>query len=289
MAGIPVPMLNARHDTSPSTGDAPRSHHYNHHEFSTKTEPDVMSDNVAMKNSAEWRARLDVAAAHRLAVMHGLNEGVWNHISLVSPDEPDKILISPGHTHWGQVSASNLALMTPGGEMVSGVRPPIRAGWIIHHPVHKARPDAKCVIHVHAPYTTAMSIRGDMKLETRSSQQAAGFHDDVAYYEVYDGVLADESEGEHMAEIMGDKRILIMRNHGAMIVGSTVARAYLDTYQLERACMYQLLAVAGGGEMALIPKDIAAEMGRLARSGRNIEHFEGMKRLVEEKEPDYAL
>ena len=166
--------------------------------------------------------------------------------------------------------------------------PPIRAGWIIHHPVHKARPDAKCVIHVHAPYTTAMSIRSDMRLETRSSQQAAGFHDDVAYYEVYDGVLSDESEGEHMAEVMGDKRILMMRNHGAMIVGSTVARAYLDTYQLERACMYQLLAVSGGGEMALIPEEIAAEMGRLAREGRNIEHFEGMKRLVDEKEPDYA-
>jgi ribulose-5-phosphate 4-epimerase/fuculose-1-phosphate aldolase len=247
-----------------------------------------MSIELATKNSAGWEARLDVAAAHRLAVMHGLNEGVWNHISLVSPDEPDNILISPGHTHWGQVTASNLAVMNPDGEMLSGMRPPIRAGWIIHHPVHKARPDAKCVIHVHSPYTTAMSIRSDMRLETRSSQQAAGFHDDVAYYEVYDGVLADESEGEHMAEVMGDKRILMMRNHGAMIVGSTVARAYLDTYQLERACMYQLLAVSGGGEMALIPDDIAAEMGRLAREGRNIEHFEGMKRLVEEKEPDYA-
>ena len=111
-----------------------------------------------MQNSAERQARLDVAAAHRLAVMHELNEGVWNHISLTSPDEPDNILISPGHTHWGQVTASNLALMSPKGELISGDRPPIRAGWIIHHPVHKARPDAKCVIHVHAPYITAMSI-----------------------------------------------------------------------------------------------------------------------------------
>lgn len=241
-----------------------------------------------MKNSEEYEARLDVAAAHRLAVMHGLNEGVWNHISLCSPDQPENILISPGHTHWGQVKASNLALMSPEGKMISGERPPIRAGWIIHHPVHRARPDAKCVIHVHAPYTTAMSIRKDMKLETRSSQQSAGFHDDVVYYEVYDGVLEDESEGVHMAEVLGNKRILMMRNHGAMIVGETVARAYLDAYQLERACMYQLLAVAGGGEMQLIPEEVAAEMGRLARKGRNIEHFEGMKRMIFEKEPDFA-
>ena len=241
-----------------------------------------------MKNSEEYEARLDVAAAHRLAVMHGLNEGVWNHISLCSPAQPENILISPGHTHWAQVKASNLALMSPEGKMISGERPPIRAGWIIHHPVHTARPDAKCVIHVHAPYTTAMSIRKDMKFETRSSQQSAGFHDDVVYYEVYDGVLEDESEGVHMAEVLGDKRILMMRNHGAMIVGETVARAYLDAYQLERACMYQLLAVAGGGEMQLIPEEVAAEMGHLARKGRNIDHFEGMKRLVVEKEPDFA-
>lgn len=91
-----------------------------------------------------------------------------------------------------------------------------------------------------------------------------------------------------MAEVLGDKRILMMRNHGAMIVGETVARAYLDAYQLERACMYQLLAVSGGGEMQLIPEEVAIEMGRLARKGRNIEHFEGMKRLIAEKEPDFA-
>jgi ribulose-5-phosphate 4-epimerase/fuculose-1-phosphate aldolase len=90
-----------------------------------------------MKNSTDWEARLDVAAAHRLAVMHGLNEGVWNYISLVSPSEPDNILISPGHTHWGQIKASTLALMAPDGEMISGERPPIRAGWIIHHPVQQ--------------------------------------------------------------------------------------------------------------------------------------------------------
>ena len=133
-----------------------------------------------------------------------------------------------------------------------------------------------------------MSIRKDMKFETRSSQQSASFHNDIVYYEVYDGVLEDEAEGAHMAEVLGDKRILMMRNHGAMIVGETVARAYLDAYQLERACMYQLLAVSGGGDMQLIPEDVAAKMGRLARKGRNIEHFEGMKRLIEEKEPDFA-
>ena len=172
--------------------------------------------------------------------------------------------------------------------MLRGERPPIRAGWIIHRPVHRARADATCVLHVHAPYITAMSIRKDVLFETRSSQQSAAFHDDVVYYDVYDGVLSSEDEGDRMAETLGDKRVLLLRNHGALVVGSSVARAYLDVYQLERACMYQLLAIAGGGEMQLIPEDVAAEIGQFSREGRNIEHFEGMKRWIAAAEPDYA-
>lgn len=128
------------------------------------------------------RAREEVALAHRLAVHHGLNESVWNHISLVSPEHPDQILISPGHMHWSQVRANNLALLDATGELVSGERGPIRAGWIIHYPLHQARPDAACVIHVHATYITALSIRNDIEFETRSSQQSARFHGDVAYH-----------------------------------------------------------------------------------------------------------
>ena len=239
-------------------------------------------------NSAELEARKDLAAAHRLAVLHGLNEGVWNHMSLLSPDDPSQMLISPGHTHWSQVRASNLALVDEDGNERSGASAPIRAGWIIHYPVHNARPDAKCVIHVHAPYIAATSIRNDVRFEPRSSQQAARFHDDLVYYEVYDRVLADESEGERMAEVLGDKRVLLLRNHGALIATDSIAKAYLDLYQLERACMYQLLATAGGGTMALIPEDIAAEMGELARRGQNLEHFDGMRRWVAEHQPDFA-
>ncbi len=241
-----------------------------------------------MRNSNEQAARRDLAAAHRLAVMHGLNEGTWNHLSLQSPDEPDHILISPGYTHWGQVSASNLALCDGSGALVSGGREPTRAGWIIHSPVHRARADARCVMHVHAPYITALSMRKDQRFETRGSQQAAQFDGDVAYYEVYDGLLSDESEGARMADALGEKRILLLRNHGALVAGPSVAQAYLDLYQLERACMYQMLAIGGGGELELIPAEIAGQMGRQSRDGHFEPHFEAMKRLLDEKEPDYA-
>ncbi len=236
----------------------------------------------------EPEARNDIAAAHRLAVLHGLNEGVWNHISFMGPETGGRMVISPGHTHWSQVTASNLAIMDADGTFISGLRAPIRPAWIIHAPVHRARPDAKCVIHVHAPCITAMSIRNDMLFEPRSSQQAARFHDDVVYYEVYDGTLDGEDEGERMAETLGDKRILILRNHGALIATSSVALAYLDLYELERACMYQLLATAGGGSMSLIPEHVAAAIGDFIRQGKNVQHFEGMKRWVAAVEPDYA-
>ena len=241
-----------------------------------------------MQNTAEWEWRCDLAAAHRLAVRDGLNEGTWNHLSAMSPDHPERMLITPGYTHWSQVTASNLALTEADGSLVAGKAPPIRAGWIIHYPVHRARPDARCVMHVHAPHITALSMRADMILDTCSSQQAAQFHGDVAVFEIYDGVLQDESEGERMAEALGDKRVLILRNHGALVVGPSVGRTYLDLYQLERACLYQLLATGSGGTLHRIPWDVAAAMSAMAKQGHSDPHFEAMRRLLDEKEPDYA-
>ncbi|MEM7225379.1 MAG: class II aldolase/adducin family protein [Pseudomonadota bacterium] len=237
---------------------------------------------------AEASARRDLAAAHRLAVRDGLNEGTWNHMSLESPDDPALTLITPGYTHWRQVSASTLALMSPEGEMVAGSRPPIRAGWIIHGPVQKARPDAKCLMHVHAPNIVALSMGREGRLDTCGSQLAAQFHDDIAYFEVYDGVLREEDEGARMADALGDKRVLILANHGCLVAGPNVARAYLDLYQLERACLFQLLATAGGRELRGIPEGIAAEMGAMSREGHSDRHFEAMTRLLDEDEPDYA-
>ena len=91
-----------------------------------------------------------------------------------------------------------------------------------------------------------------------------------------------------MAAALGDKRILLMRNHGALVVGPSVAAAYLDVYQLERACMYQLLALTGGGQIQLIPEDVAATTSQRAREGCYLEHFEGMRRWIKAIEPDYV-
>ncbi|MEQ9491154.1 MAG: class II aldolase/adducin family protein [Alphaproteobacteria bacterium] len=239
----------------------------------------------------DWhRIRKDLAAAHRLAVRDGLNEGTWNHFSYVSPDEPDKMLITPDRTHWRMVTAGNLALLGKDGELLEGIRKARLAGWIIHAPVHRSRSDANCVMHVHSPYIVAMSIRTDIAFDTQLSQQAAQFHDDVAYYDTYDGLLEAEEEGYRMAEALGDKRILLLRNHGAMVVGPSVGRAYLDLYQLERACMYQLLSgSANDNRVQRIPEDVAAAMSAAVRAAPEDEDFDAMVEVLDALEPDYAL
>jgi len=243
-----------------------------------------------MRNTAEDNARCDLAAAHRLAVRDGLNEGVWNHLSVMSPDDPEVMLITPGYTHWSMVNAGNIAAVGPDGLPVSeGGTEPTVAGFIIHAPVHQAVPSAKCLMHVHSPYITALSMRKDIRLDTCSSQQAAQFHGDVAYYEVYDGLLNSEDEGRHMAEVMGDNRVLMMRNHGAMVAGETVGQAYVDLYQLERACMYQVLATGEDCELNQIPEEIAASMAANARgNARSDMFFRGMRDLLDRDEPDYV-
>lgn len=236
----------------------------------------------------ESQARCDLAAAHRLSVIYGLNEGTWNHMSLSHPQDSNLSLNTPGYTHWSQVNASNLVLTHSDGTFISGGRPPIKAAAIIHHPVHQARPDIQCLIHVHTPHITALGMQKGVRLDTCGSQQAAQFHDDIAWYETYDGVLIDPAEGKRMCDALGDKRILMLRNHGVIVTGSSAAQAFLDLYQLERACLYQLLATAGSAEIQQIPEQHAAEMCRMAKAGHSDPHFAAMRRLLDEQESNYV-
>lgn len=234
---------------------------------------------------SDYEARCDLAAAHRIAVFDDLNEGTWNHFSLMSPEVPENMLISPGDTHWSMVCASELTLMGPQANVISGPEPN-PAAWIIHYPIHRARPDARCIMHTHPPYATALAMRKAWKLDTQCCQAAAFFHDDVAYFDLYDGVLRGEEEGERMAAALGQKRILLLRNHGVLIANKSVANAYMDLYLLERACQFQLLAAGDGVELNQIPTEVAATMGEWGRSGRS-GHFDGMKRVIDAREPDY--
>jgi ribulose-5-phosphate 4-epimerase/fuculose-1-phosphate aldolase len=202
--------------------------------------------NTTTSEDQARRARVDLAAAHRLAVFDGLNEGSWNHFSVALPD--GQMLVTPAERHWQQVTASNLVLVGEDGTKLSNGCDYDAAAFCIHQPIHAAREDAVCILHAHPPYATALSMVEGARLEM-ADQNALALYGRVAYDDVYDGFISEASQSERLVEVIGDARVLFMRNHGVLVVGPTVADAYTDLYQLERACYLQHLASGFGGKL----------------------------------------
>jgi ribulose-5-phosphate 4-epimerase/fuculose-1-phosphate aldolase len=235
-------------------------------------------------------ARQDLAAAHRLAVLDELHEGTWNHMSLAVPGRPGRLLFTPPDTHWAQVTASSLVEI--GAEDAEQLRGDNTGLWValrIHEPVHRARPDAACVIHVHSPYATALAMLEDCRLEF-AEQNALDFYDRVAYSDSYDGAIGfDLGQGEAIAEWLGrTASVLFLRNHGVIVTGPTVAAAYTDAYLLERACRVQMIAAATGRPLNPVPADVAQAFAAESQSlGFRERHFAAMRRLLDETQADY--
>lgn len=237
-------------------------------------------------------ARVDLAAAHRLAVRDGLSEGTWNHLTLTHPEDPERMLMTPPDTHWSQVTASSLLDVGPDFA-------PEGSAWIayrIHRPVHAARPDARCVLHVHSPAVVAMSMLEDCRLRM-VEQSALMFYGRVAVTAEFDGLQdANTDQGQAMADALGnDCTVLILRNHGAVVTGPTVGQAYVELYMLERTCNAQIKALATGLPLnELSPEQLEAfaartqvdrdEHGMGEVLGRS---FAAMKRVLDATEPDY--
>jgi ribulose-5-phosphate 4-epimerase/fuculose-1-phosphate aldolase len=232
-------------------------------------------------------ARIDLAAAHRLCVRDGLHEGTWNHLSLTVPGKPDRILITASRDHWSRVRAADLAELGPDvdGEALAVANEHLWVGYRIHYPLHRARPDAACVLHAHPPYATALSMVEGGRLEM-AEQNALEFDGQVAYNDEYDaGVPVGMEQGEAMAAALGAGNcVLFLKNHGVVVVGSTVAIAYTRLYVLERACRVQAIAYSYGKPLAIIPEHRREGGGDRYKE----EHFAAMKRVLDEDEPDYA-
>lgn len=207
-------------------------------------------------NSAERKAREDLAAAHQLIAREGMNEGTWTHLSLVHPERPDDIFVTPGDMHFSVIRASDMLVMNGTAEVIEGDGNPNVSAWVLHYPMHEARPDARCLIHAHGVYSTALFLKSDVVLNTRITQAASAFDGEIAYFDVYDGPLTGREEGERMAAALGDKWTLVLRNHGVMVAGRSVADAFIRFYGLERACRYQLLASHQEGQWSQIPDDV---------------------------------
>src|SRR5215470_16885575 len=184
----------------------------------------VSADPAWSRSDTRRQARIDLAACHRLAARFGLNEGIDNHLTMLVPEHPDRFYLAPFGLMWSEVKASDLMELDFAGKVVAGRGLVEDTALYIHLSVHRAVPHAQCVLHTHMPYATALSVLEDPTLKM-VGQNAAGFYDEIAYVD-YNGLALDYSEGERLARALGDKSVLLLRNHGVLVVGRSAAQAF---------------------------------------------------------------
>ena len=245
-------------------------------------------------NAAEWDARVDLAAAHRLAVSHGLSEGIFNHFTLAVPGKGDRYYQIPFGLHWSEVTASCLMEVGYDGEVLSGEGEVERSAVCIHAPIHRLYAQQACVLHTHMPFATALARLEEPRLAALGQTEIA-FLDTIAYDDEYTGLALDPAEGERLAHVLGpDRGVLLMANHGVLACGKSVAEAYDRLYYFERACQVQLYAMWTGRPLKEVPAHIVARTLRQYADSPSYggkpacdHHFAALKRLLDRSEPDY--
>jgi ribulose-5-phosphate 4-epimerase/fuculose-1-phosphate aldolase len=212
--------------------------------------------------SAEERdLRVQLAACHRIAEMIGMTELVSTHITLRIPGT-DTYLIKPQNLLFDEVTASSMVKVDLRGNVVgdNGYKPN-GAGVAIHGSILRARPDVNCVLHSHTPYATALgSIESELLPLTQASLRFAG---QIAYHN-YGRAATDPVECDLLAEDMGDKAVMLMRNHGLLSTGKTVGEALVSAYYLEKACQFQILAQSANQPLHFPAEELQGGQGRLA-------------------------
>jgi ribulose-5-phosphate 4-epimerase/fuculose-1-phosphate aldolase len=237
----------------------------------------------------ERAMRVDLAAAFRLAVRMDLHEGVCNHLSAMLPDGKTFLLNRYG-LHWSEVTASNLLGLDADGRILAGDGEFEKTAFYIHSRIHLAHPRATCVLHTHMPYATSLTLLEGGRLEM-VEQNALRFHGDIAYDEVYNGLVVDDAEGDRLARALGSRRVMFLANHGVIVVGTTVAEAFDAMYYLERACRLQVLARSMGGKLRPVRKEVVQKTYELIQADTPKyagAHFEALKRILDREEPDYS-
>jgi len=221
--------------------------------------PEVKRSNVREQVSAEeWQVRVDLAAAYRLVADYGWDDLVFTHISARVPGPEHHFLINPYGMMFDEITASSLVKVDLNGKIVMDSEYSINpAGFTIHSAVHAAREDARCVMHLHTDYGIAVSAQEQGLLPI--SQQSLFVLASLGYHD-YEGLALNDEEKPRLVADLGKKTFLILRNHGLLTVGPTVADAFLSMFLLERACRIQILAQSGGGELVPISKEIFAQI-----------------------------
>jgi ribulose-5-phosphate 4-epimerase/fuculose-1-phosphate aldolase len=237
-------------------------------------------------------AKIHLAAAHRLAVLDELEEGIDNHFTVTVPGSNDRYLILPFGLHWSEAKASDMIVFDESGRTLEGEGVVELSAQCIHAPIHRLC-GARVVMHTHQTWAVALNMLKENRL-LPASQTAAFFHGHVAYDDTYPGTADFLEEGERLARLIGDRQVLFMKNHGVLVVGETVAQAYRRLYKLERVCRAQVLAMGTGKALEVLSDEVVAQVqsppenDRHSRAERERLYFEAMMRVLDRENPGYA-
>ena len=247
-----------------------------------------MSMPVAL-GRAERQARIDLAAAFRLPARFGWHEAVANHFSLALEPDGRHILVNPRWRHFARIKTSELLLDIDDPSVMQRPNAPDPTAWCIHAALHRLRPEMRCVLHTHMPYATASTSLEDGRL-LPIDQNSARFWGRIACDDSYGGFALAEAEGRHMAEALGDKPVLFLKNHGVIVTGRSVAHAFDELYYLERACQQLVLAYSTGKLLCLVSDNLAAEVAGEWDAYESFAqaHFAELKALLDDEDPSYA-
>ncbi len=254
--------------------------------MNTNKSSPVLADMPNTMDPEEWLVRVDLAACYQLFNYFGWTDIIFNHISVSVPNKKDQFLINGFGLLYNEVTAENLVKVDIDGNVISdptgmGVLP---GGFTIHSAIHMVRPDAQCVMHTHTPATITVSAmdRGLMRL----TQHAMRFTNRIAYHN-YDGAFFNDEERKRLQKNLGNKMVMLLRNHGTLVCGRTIAEAFDTMYYLERACQTQVMMMSTGEKLiepTMLVGDQVASMfespGRKAKGGDQI--WPAMMRLLKQ-------
>lgn len=242
-----------------------------------------------MKPSEAWAIRQDLAACYRLVHHHGMGDLIYNHISAKSPHHTDQIFLNAWGLFFEDITTSNLVTVNLSGEIIDdpigkGVS---SGGLALHRAVYQCAEDIECVIHVHSVATAAVAsmVQGLLPL----SQQALRFFNRMAYHG-YEGVDFFEHEVVRLQQALGERRVMLVHNNGALVTGRSIAEAFDLLMHLERACQIQMTLLASQHQIIMPTPEIAEQVARSYESSTTQDSdamWPGLLRMMDRKDPSY--
>ncbi len=243
----------------------------------------------------EWALRVDLACAYRVVAHMGWHQMIYNHLTARVPGPGHQFLINPFGLMYREVTASNLIKIDAEGNKLSpSPHPVLQAGFIVHRSVHMNRPDVGAVMHSHSLAGVAVACQAEGLLPLNLTSMV--FTDRIAYHDL-EGITIETDECDRMAASLGDKNAMILRNHGLLTCGATVADAFAELYFLETACQQQIAAQGAGARLNMPPMDMARKTAEQRVRGNRGENnrvaeqnavlFAAMRRWMEDISPGF--